>query len=218
MPGPFHYERLGVANGCFVESVAFGDDLRARLGGATWYRLLQWGAQEDAEVVAGHAVTIFEYRGRLWCYDINSGFTVLEIPVANRANVAVVSKPVIAPYLGKITPFFPLYFEDFPQEPAPKPPVPFDGVSEVELRDASLVAARLALHRPVSLVEFTYSKDGVDHRSAAAVFVYSGRLCVYTSTSGTVPFRTKALSVENLRQLQVMLRRIYPGAGNLKTH
>src|SRR5690606_4174311 len=41
--GPFPHERMGVANGCFVESVAFGDDLREREGEGVWYRLLQWG-------------------------------------------------------------------------------------------------------------------------------------------------------------------------------
>lgn len=216
-PGPFPYARIGVTNGCFVESVAFGDDLRARLGGDVWYRLLQWGAKEDEEVVAGHAVVVFEYRGRLWCYDINHGFTALDVPTAYRDDVAAVAKPVTAPYLAKITPRYPLYREDFPHAPDAKPPAPFEDVEDRDVRDAGLVAARLATHRPVNLVEFTYPKDGETHRGAAVAFVFGGRLCVYSSPIGTVPFRARALSVENLRQLQELLRRMHPGASNLKS-
>jgi hypothetical protein len=212
---PFPYARMGVANGCFVESVAFGDALRTRLGGETWYRILQWGAKEDDEVVAGHAVLVFQLRGHLWSYDINYGLNALETPVTNRDNVAAVAKEVTAPYVEKVTPRFPFYREDFPQAADATPPAAFTGVEESDLRDAGLVAARLAKHRPVALLEFTYPKDGVSQRGAAVAFVHGGRLCVYTATNGTVPFRVKALNVENLRQLQELLRRIYPGVSAL---
>ncbi|MBC8040693.1 MAG: hypothetical protein H7Y06_09135 [Opitutaceae bacterium] len=212
---PFPYARMGVANGCFVESVALGDALRARLGGETWYRILQWGAKEDEEAVAGHAVLVFQHLGKLWNYDINYGLNALETPVENRDNVDAVAKEATAPYMGKITPRFPLYREDFAQAADPKPPAEFTGVEESELRDAGLVAGRLAKHRPVALLEFTYPKDGVTRRGAAAAFVHSGRLCVYTATNGTVPFRVRALNVDNLRQLQELLRRIYPGVSAL---
>lgn len=215
-PGPFPYARIGVGNGCFVESVALGDDLRTRFEGDVWYRLLQWGAKEDEEVVAGHAVLVFEYRGRLWSYDINYGFKALDVPTVYRDDVAAVAKPVTAPYLAKITPRYPMYREDFPQSPDPKPPVPFTDVEDRDVRDAGLVAARLASHRPVNLVEFTYPQDGETRRGAAVAFVYGGRLCVYSSPIGTVPFRVRALSVDNLRQLQELLRRMHPGASNLK--
>lgn len=215
-PGPFPYARIGAGNGCFVESVAFGDNLRTRFEGEVWYRLLQWGAKEDEEVVAGHAVLVFEHRGRLWCYDINRGFTALEVPVAYRDDVAAVAKPVTAPYLAKITPRYPFYREDFLQTSDPNPPAPFEDVEERDVRDAGLVAARLAAHRPVNLVEFTYPKDGETRRGAAVAFVFNGRLCVYSSPIGTVPFRVRALSVDNLRQLQELLRRMHPGASNLK--
>jgi hypothetical protein len=216
-PGPFPYARMGVANGCFVESVAFGDELRARFGEETWYRLLQWGAKEADEVVAGHAVSVFEHRGRLWSYDINHGFTPLEVPLAQREDVAAVAKLATAPYLEKITPRFPIYREDFPHAPDPSPPAPVDeGVEERDVRDAGLAAARLARHRVVSLVEFTYPKDGAAKRGAAVAFVFNGRLCVYSPAAGTFPFRVTAITVENIRQLQELLRRIHPGASNLK--
>jgi hypothetical protein len=215
VPPPFPYARMGVANGCFVESVAFGDALRARLGGETWYRVLQWGAKEDEEVVAGHAVTVFQYHEKLWTYDINYGFNILEAPVANRDNVDAVAKEATAPYLDKITPRFPLYREDFPKSPDPKPPEEYTGIVESDLRDAGLVAARLAKARPVTLVEFMYPKDGVPQRGAAVAFVYGGRLCIYTAANGTVPFRVKTLTAGNLRQLQEALRRIFPGISGL---
>lgn len=213
---PFPYVRIGAANGCFVESVAFGDEVRARLGGDAWYRLLQWGAKENDEVVAGHAVVVFEHRGHLWTYDINRGFSMLELPPEQREDVAAVAKLATAPYADKITPSFPFYCVDFPQTPAPTPPAAFEGVEDRDLRDAGRVAARLAPYRPVNLVEFTYPKDGATLRGAAVAFVYSGRLCVYSAAHGTVPFHARALSVANLRQLQEMLRRMYPGATGLK--
>lgn len=215
-PGPFVFAKIGVANGCFVESVAFGDDLRARAGDDVWYRLLQWGAKEADEVVAGHAVMVFEHREKLWSYDINHGFTALDAGVAQREDVALVARQVTAPYVGKITPRYPTYREDFPQQADPTPPVPSEDVEDRDVRDAGLVAVRLAKHRPVTLVEFDYPKDGGTRRAAAVAFVYNGRMCVYTPAAGTVPFRVRALSVENTRQLQELLRRIYPGASNLK--
>jgi hypothetical protein len=213
---PFPHVRIGVANGCFVESVALGDELRGRLGPAGWYRLLQWGAKEADEVVAGHAVMIFEYRGQLWCYDINRGYTQLDLPAAGRENVELVAAQATRPYLDKIVPRYPLYRRDFPQEPDANPPVPSAGMQEKEIRDATLVAVRLAAFRPVTLVEFDYPKEGAKRHAAAVAFVYGGRLCIYTSAGGTVPFRAQALSVQNIRQLQELLRRMHPGAVNLK--
>ncbi len=214
--GPFPHVPMGVANGCFVESVAFGDDLRTRLGEGVWYRLLQWGAKEADEVVAGHAVVVFEHGGRLWSYDINHGFTALDVPPERRDDLASVVKQVTGPYLEKITPRYPIYREDFGQAPDAKLPAGFEGVTERDFRDAEIVAARLAKRRPVALVEFIYPKDGETRRGAAVAFVYHGRLCVYTASNGTVPFRVQAQSVKNLRQLQDLLRRIYPGASNLQ--
>jgi hypothetical protein len=215
-PGPFPHVQIGVANGCFVESVAMGDELRGKLGSAGWYRLLQWGAKEADEVVAGHAVMIFVYRAQLWSYDINHGYTPLDLPPAKREDVELVAKQATIPYLDKIVPRYPVYRRDFPQEPDENPPVPAEGMQERAVRDATLVAVRLAAFRPVTLVEFDYPKDGEMRHAGAVAFVYSGRLCIYTSPGGTVPFRTRALSVENIRQLQELLRRMHPGASNLR--
>lgn len=213
---PVRHKPMGVANGCFVESIALGDELRAQRGEGAWYRLLQWGAKEADEVVAGHAVLIFEHAGGLWCYDINVGFKKLDAPAEQRDDVEAVAKEVTAPYVNKITPRYPIYREDFPQPPEPRAPEEAGMVEEPEVRDAALVAVRLAKARPVSLVEFAYPKDGDTRKGAVAVFVFGGRLCVYSANHGTVPFRARALSTKNLRQLQELLRRMYPGATNLK--
>jgi hypothetical protein len=213
---PFAHQRMGVAKGCFVESVVFGDDFRTRFGDEAWHRLLQWGAKEDDEVVSGHAVAVFEHQRQLWCYDINRGFTVLETAAGQRDDVAVVAKEVTWPYADKITPRYPVYREDFRRLAPEGAPAPFTDVVDADLRDAGVVAERLAKHRPVALVEFTYPVKGEVKRGAAVAFVYHGRLCVYTPPNGTVPFRAPAQSVKNLRQLQELLRRIFPGAGNLQ--
>jgi hypothetical protein len=57
----------------------------------------------------------------------------------------------------------------------------------------------------------------VSSTSAVAVFLFHGRFCVYFSESGTIPFRARQNSVENLRQIQECLRRVHPGAFALKS-
>ena len=93
---PLPYVPMGVANGCFVESVAFYDTLHDTFGADTWCRVLQWGAKEDEEIVTGHAVAVFEQRGRLWCWDMNRGFAALNIEPAQREEVEKVAAPVLA--------------------------------------------------------------------------------------------------------------------------
>ena len=212
---PFRHAPLGVRDGCFVESVAFYDALRERQGSAAWCRILQWGAKDDDEVVAGHAVAVFTHQGKLWGWDVNFGFAPLPIDAGRRDQPEVVAPPLTARY-PQIEARFPLYRHDFDQQPDPTPPAEMAFSDNGALRDASRVAARLARHRPVNLVEYTYVRDGQTLLGAACVFLFHGRLCVYVPGYGTVPFRARALSVENLLQLQQALRVIHPGAGNLK--
>ena len=212
---PFPHTPLNVANGCFVESVAFCDDFLDRYGASAWCRVLQWGAQEDAEVVAGHAVAVFELNGKLWCWDVNFGFSPQDTDPGKKETVALVAAPLIAKY-PRISAYFPVYRLDTPQTPAAQPPAEISGLEDLGLRDASRVAVRLATHRPVKLVQFTFPKDGQTQPGAACAFVFNGRLCIYLPNVGTVPFRTTALSVANLRQLQEMIRKVLPGATDLK--
>jgi len=214
---PLPYVPMGVANGCFVESVVFYDTLHDNLGADAWCRVLQWGAKEDEEIVAGHAVAVFEQRGSLWCWDINRGFTALSIEPAQREDVEKVAAPILAKY-SRITAFFPLYRYDFAQAPDTAPPDESRAVAQTDLvfRDALLAGARLAKHRTVNVVQFTFVDNGETRQSAATVFVFHGRLCIYFPERGTVPFRSHALAVQNLRLIQEAIRQQYRGAQSVK--
>jgi hypothetical protein len=214
---PLPYVPMGVANGCFVESVVFYDTLHDTLGADAWCRVLQWGAKEDEEIVAGHAVAVFEQRGRLWCWDINRGFTALSVEPAQREEVEKVAAPILAKY-SRITAFFPLYRYDFAQAPDAAPPDESRAVTQTDLvfRDALLAGARLAKHRTVNVVQFTFIDNGETRQSAATVFIFHGRLCIYFPERGTVPFRSRMLSVQNLRLIQEAIRQQYRGAQSVK--
>ena len=100
-PPPLQHPTMGVENGCFVESVVFSDAFQEKYGSTAWVRLLQWGATEEEEVVAGHAVAVCQVRDRLWCWDINSGFSVLPVPPALRDLLwNTFGVPVFEQYLG----------------------------------------------------------------------------------------------------------------------
>ena len=210
---PMQHELMGVANGCFVESVAFLDAWHDRMGADAWAKMLRWGAREEDEVVAGHAVAVCEARGKLWCYDINFGWTALAADVAQRESVEAVATPIVARY-PRIKAQFPSYFFDFAQEPAATAPAAQVANINPIVRDATIVAEKLARHRPVNLVKFTWGLGEEKHESAAVVFLFYGRFCVYSPEQGTVPFRDRA-GVENLRILRLALLRMFPGARDL---
>src|ERR1043165_6382327 len=90
---PLAHEMMGVANGCFVESVEFLDHWRDTFGSDAWAKMVQWGAKEDDEVVAGHAVAVCQAKGKLWCWDINFGWKPLGIELAQRESDDAVAKP-----------------------------------------------------------------------------------------------------------------------------
>ena len=211
---PLEHEMMGVANGCFVETVAFLDRWRARFGGESWARLLQWGAKEEEEVVVGHAVAVAERGGKLWCWDINFGWHAVPVPAGQRENAEAVATPILTRY-PRITGRFPLYRHDFPQAADASPPQAEPAHENFSIRDASIVGARLARSRPVNVVRFRYGTGEPKSESAAVVFVFHGRYCVYAPETGTVPFRVRG-DVENLRLIQELLRRMLPGAGELK--
>lgn len=210
---PLPHAMMGVANGCFVETVAFLDRWKEVQGDA-WARLLQWGAREDAEVVMGHAVAICEARGALWSWDINYGWHKLPVDAAQREAVETIAAPVLKRY-PKVSARFPTYRHDFPQTPAAVAPVAQAANNNPALRDASLAGAGLARHRPVNVVRFSYGTGDELRESAAVVFVFHGRYCVYVPEIGTVPFRVRT-SVENIRMIQDLLRRIFPGVTGVR--
>jgi len=64
-------------------------------------------------------------------------------------------------------------------------------------------------------VRFSYGTGDEIRESAAVVFVFHGRYCVYVPEMGTVPFRVRT-SVENLRMIQDLLRRGLPGVTGVR--
>lgn len=211
---PLSHQMLGVANGCFVETVAFLDRWSEVQGADAWARLLQWGAREDEEVVMGHAVAICESRGALWCWDSNFGWAKLAVDPAQRDTADVVAVPVLKRY-PRITARFPTYRFDFPQTGSGATRSPQLTATNTSVRDASIVAAQLAKKRPVNLVQFSHGPEEAKQETAAAVFVFHGRYCVYVPEIGTVPFRVRG-DVANLRLIQDLLRRGFPGVTGLK--
>jgi hypothetical protein len=209
---PFAHEMMGVANGCFVESVAFLDHWQEAFGSESWAKMVQWGAKEEDELVAGHAVAVCQAKGKLWCWDINFGWKPLGIEPAQRESVDVVAGPILARY-PKVTARFPLFRADFSQEPSATPPVGQPAAQNSSIRDASIVGERLAKRRPVNVLRYTRS-DGSE--GAAAIFTYHGRYCVYVPELGTTPFVRIRSGVENLRTAQLALNRLLPGVTGLK--
>jgi len=110
---------------------------------------------------------------------------------------------------------YPTYRVVFPQTPAAPPPVAQPAQANASLRDASIVGAQLAKRRPVNVVRFTHGPGEEKTESAAVVFVFHGRYCIYSPEMGTVPFRVRG-DVANLRLIQDLLRRAFPGAGNVR--
>jgi len=209
------YVPMGVENGCFVESVACFDTFHEAFGADAWGRVLQWGAREAEVMVAGHAVAVFESAGALWCWDINHGWMRLSIAPSERDKAEAVAVPILANY-PRVTAVYPILWDDGGQAPAPGPPgaVPAAGVEGS--RDARTAAARLARHRPVNLVQFSLAEDGESRTAEAVVFVFGGRMCVYSPEKGTTVFRARS-SVWNVHLTQEMLRRIFPGAVLLRS-
>jgi hypothetical protein len=211
---PFRYETLGVANGCFVESVACFDAYHEKFGEGGWVRVLQWGAKEDEVMVAGHAVAVFETAGVLWCWDVNFGWTALAVAPSERENAAIVAAPIVAKY-PRVTALYPILWDGGAQVPDAGPP----GAKAAEAEGAQyarIVATRLARHRPVNLIEFTQSGDGEQRTREAVVFVFGGRTCVYAPEAGTTLFRARS-SVWNIRLTQEIVRRLFPGAEQIRS-
>jgi len=207
---PLRHERLGVANGCFVESVALLDDFTEANGSDHWSRLLRWGAEKDDEEVTGHAVAVCESGGAIWCWDVNFGWKRLATSPEAKDTVEAVSPAITARY-PDISPRYPMFLQEFAQEPDPAPPSEVIQTENPEVHDVSVAAAALARHRPVNAVQFAYGTDGAEAVGAALIFEYNGRIFIYTPGKGTFASRARG-SVHNVRLVAEMLRRLYPGA------
>lgn len=211
---PCAYIPMGVANGCFVESVACLDAFHESLGGEAWGRVLLWGAREEDMMVAGHAVAVLEAADALWCWDVNRGWSRLSVPAARRGDAAAVAAPIVANY-PRVTALYPMLWDDDGQAPEAPPAGTVPAGETGGRRDARLAAERLSLHRPVNLIEITRLKDGAPVISEAIVFVFGGRMCVYSPETGTVTFHVRS-SVWNVRLTLEMVRSLYPGVQGVR--
>jgi hypothetical protein len=212
---PFGYEPMKVPNGCFVESVSCFDAFHEKFGEDGWVRVLQWGAKEDEVMVAGHAVTVFETAGVLWCWDVNHGWTPLSIAPAERDDAGVVAAPIVANY-PRVTALYPILWDDGAQAPEAGPAGAEPSADAAGPQYARIAAARLARHRPVNVIEFTQTEDGQSRTSEAVVFVFGGRMCIYSPQKGTTTFRARS-SVWNVHLTMEMVRRIFPGAEGVRS-
>jgi hypothetical protein len=146
---------------------------------------------------------------------VNFGWTPLSIAPSERENAAAVAAPIVANY-PKVKALYPVLWDGGAQVPEEGPPGA-EGATEAEgALYARIVAQRLARHRPVNLVEFTQSGGGEPRMREAVVFVFGGRMCVYAPETGTTLFRARS-SVWNVHLTQDMVRRLFPGAGQIRS-
>lgn len=141
---------------------------------------------------------------------LNFAWRRLPTDPGERETVAAVAPAVVARY-PRTTARYPIYRFDFPQSPSAAPPVAQLANSNPAWRDASLAGAQLARRRPVNVVRFTYGTAEMKRESAAAVFVFHGRYCIYVPEVGTVPFRVRG-GVQNLQLIPASPPANVPGS------
>ncbi len=214
---PFRYESLNVRNSCFVESVNFYDAyLRHYDGEVPWAQVLQWGnAEGDIKIGQGHAVTVYAAKGKLWFYDINFGVVPIDVPVERRGDLTDVGPRIFASY-PQFRPVLARYREDYRQTPPEKRPEHLFYHKNADVRDATRVARELGRSRPTAVVEFDMKEKGKLTPSAAAVFVFGRRVCVYFPRGGTHVSPAFRGSGDDLRYIEYVVKRLHPGSRNVR--
>jgi hypothetical protein len=220
---PFHYAPLGVRNSCLVESVRFYDAFRASDPGdaGAWVRVLQWGnhAGNLRHITQGHAVAIFLVRDTLWMYDVNFGFVPLGAPVEKRNDLATVASEILVKYrLDK--PAYVFYHQDLLPLPS-QPPKQFTYMSgNADVRESTRVASELGRARTTRVVAFVYhdTHAGRMQTSAATLFEFNRRLCVYFPSQGTLTTELHPDSLENVQRVTAIVHQVYPGATGIEWH
>ncbi len=216
---PAGYRPLEVANACFVEAVNYYDfytDLRPA-GERSWARLLHWSDREGLLTLkAGHAVTVFVAKSRLWAYDVNYGIVELDTPVDRRGDLLDVGPEVFKRY-PLINPALPRYHEDFSRRIGVGLRSFSPEGAEGDLEHVLKVAERFADRRPVRVVRFSYpSPEGETRESAAAVFLFGSQLCIYSPQTGTTIVRQVIPSVNDMRMVKDRITHFLPGATDLR--
>ena len=220
---PFRYAPLGVRNSCLVESVRFYDAFRSPvLGGAdAWVRVLQWGnhAENLRHITQGHAVAVCLVRDVLWMYDVNFGFVPLGTPVEKRNDLATVASEIFVKYRLE-RPAYVFYH----QEPPPAAPQPRKKITymsgNADVREATRVASELGRARATRVVGFVYHDNHANRMqtSAATLFEFNRRLCVYFPSQGTLTTELHADSLENVQRVTAIVHQVYPGATGIEWH
>lgn len=216
-PAPFPYAPLKVRNACFVESVHFYDEyLAGKHGGADpWARVLQWGNDNGnlQEIGLGHAVAICRVGDVLWMYDVNHGFVPLRTPVGKRDDITEVGPEVFARY-PQFKPIFVSYREDLMPSRPDTIPRYVSSSGNADIRDAAKVANALGNHRVVRVLVFSCAdpRSGQMRPSAAVLFAFGRRLCVYFPSRGTHLSRLRAGSLDDLAAAARIVRNVYPAA------
>ncbi len=212
---PFKFDRLEVANSCFVDSVRFAD---LYLGGreakgSRWVRVLRWGnLGDDDSAGSGHAVAVFQWRGALFVYDINFGVRKLSVPTARREDRREIEAAVFSLY-PQFRQTGAALLDDSWTTRRPALRGADDGPVTPAYRDGYRAAKILSKRREVRLVRFSYrDARGARRESAAAVFLYGRRLCLYIPEHGTVVQKQVLPSIDDDPLIREQLRRCF-GAG-----
>ena len=223
MTKPFNYAPLGVRNSCMVESVRFYDAFHtpARGGDNGWVRVLQWGNEAGnlQHITLGHAVSIFLMRDVLWMYDINFGFVPLSIPVAKRNDLPAVESEILAKY-RQTKPKYIIYHPDLLPRQSQLPQKFTYITGNADVREATKVASEIGHHRPTRVVGFVYNDKhaGRTELSAAALFEFDRKLCVYFPSQGTLTTELHPDSLEDVRKVAAIIQQVYPGASDIEWH
>ncbi|MFT3831260.1 MAG: hypothetical protein QM691_16300 [Opitutaceae bacterium] len=216
---PFKFDRLNVENSCFVDSVRFAD---AYLGGreakgSRWVRVLRWGnLAEDDAAGPGHAVAVFQWRGALFVYDINFGVRKLSVPTERREDRREVEAAVFSLY-PQFKQTGAALLDDSWTTRRPALLGADDGAVTPSYRDAYRAAKILSKQREVRLVRFSYrDKRGERRESAAAVFLYGRKLCVYVPERGTVVQKQVLPAIDDDALVRERLRRCFGATADIQ--
>lgn len=208
---PFAFEKLGLPNDCFIESVRFHDAYLASIpeGRDRWVQLFQWGARlDDDSLGTGHSVAVFLWRGRLEYYDTNFGTIRLPVDPTRRNDIAQFAPPIYGRY-PKLRPTAPMLMTDVWQEKRPALRGDLEPVTTDAHRQVLAAARELARVRETRVVRFTYLKDNVRVESAAAAFNFEGKVCVYVPEVGTILGVDPLFSINNPTFLRFKLARSF---------
>jgi hypothetical protein len=214
--GPFMFKATGAPNGCFIESVRFHDEFYANSRSRdSWMRLLHWGIKEDYTVTPGHAVAVFDWRGKLAIYDINGGVLPIAVDPAVKMDLTEVGPPIFRRY-PRFETTGAEYMIDIHRRQLAGLTIPRDFPKAPKYHPLLRAAKALARHRPVQVYRFAYASGGQELESAAVAFVFDGQLCIYVAEKGTMVNRGLLARIDNERIIRARLERAFGEGSNVR--